>query len=129
MCRKYTCHHAPTRRAYDFTMPVDVFPEQSTGLAVEVVDLVKRYPKSPVNAVDGVTFAAAAGRGVRPARAERRGEDDDRRHADDPRPADGGLAAVAGVDVVARPGAGARAARRRARSAATSTARSRSATT
>ena len=36
-------------------------PAESEGLAVEVVDLVKRYPKSPVNAVDGVTFAAAPG--------------------------------------------------------------------
>jgi ABC-2 type transport system ATP-binding protein len=34
---------------------------ESAGLAVEVVDLVKRYPKSPVNAVDGVSFAASAG--------------------------------------------------------------------
>jgi len=31
------------------------------GPAVEVVDLVKRYPKSPVNAVDGVSFGVAAG--------------------------------------------------------------------
>jgi len=31
------------------------------GCAVETIDLVKRYPKSPVNAVDGVSFAAAAG--------------------------------------------------------------------
>ena len=29
--------------------------------AVEVLDLVKRYPKSPVNAVDGVSFEVAAG--------------------------------------------------------------------
>jgi len=29
--------------------------------AVEVVDLVKRYPKAPVNAVDGVSFAVAPG--------------------------------------------------------------------
>ncbi|MBV9413651.1 MAG: ATP-binding cassette domain-containing protein, partial [Solirubrobacterales bacterium] len=29
--------------------------------AVEVVDLVKRYPKSPVNAVDGIAFAVAPG--------------------------------------------------------------------
>lgn len=29
--------------------------------AVEVVDLVKRYPKSPVNAVDGVSFEVATG--------------------------------------------------------------------
>ncbi len=43
--------------AYD----LDVAVEESTGLAVEVVDLVKRYPKSPVNAVDGVSFAAAPG--------------------------------------------------------------------
>jgi ABC-2 type transport system ATP-binding protein len=38
-----------------------MLPEASAGVAVEVVDLVKRYPKSPVNAVDGVSFAAAAG--------------------------------------------------------------------
>ena len=31
------------------------------GCAVETIDLVKRYPKSPANAVDGVSFAAAAG--------------------------------------------------------------------
>jgi ABC-2 type transport system ATP-binding protein len=43
--------------AYDLAVAV----EESTGLAVEVVDLVKRYPKSAVNAVDGVSFAAAAG--------------------------------------------------------------------
>jgi ABC-2 type transport system ATP-binding protein len=36
-------------------------PADSEGLAVEVLDLVKRYPKSPVNAVDGVSFAASAG--------------------------------------------------------------------
>jgi ABC-2 type transport system ATP-binding protein len=36
-------------------------PEQSIGVAVEVVELVKRYPKSPVNAVDGVSFAASQG--------------------------------------------------------------------
>jgi ABC-2 type transport system ATP-binding protein len=43
--------------AYD----LDVVVEESTGLAVEVVELVKRYPRSPVNAVDGVSFAAAPG--------------------------------------------------------------------
>jgi ABC-2 type transport system ATP-binding protein len=32
-----------------------------TAPAVEVVDLVKRYPKAKVNAVDGVSFAAAPG--------------------------------------------------------------------
>lgn len=57
MSRKYTCHHAATRRAYDLTM----LPEETAGLAVEVLDLVKRYPKSPVNAVDGVSFAASPG--------------------------------------------------------------------
>jgi ABC-2 type transport system ATP-binding protein len=31
------------------------------GCAVETVDLVKRYPKSSVNAVDGVSFAASPG--------------------------------------------------------------------
>jgi ABC-2 type transport system ATP-binding protein len=38
-----------------------VVPAESEGLAVEVRDLVKRYPKSPVNAVDGVSFAAVGG--------------------------------------------------------------------
>jgi ABC-2 type transport system ATP-binding protein len=33
----------------------------SEGLAVEVVDLVKRYAKSSVNAVDGVSFTASRG--------------------------------------------------------------------
>jgi ABC-2 type transport system ATP-binding protein len=32
-----------------------------TGPAVAVRDLVKRYPKSPVNAVDGITFAVPPG--------------------------------------------------------------------
>jgi ABC-2 type transport system ATP-binding protein len=32
-----------------------------TPPAVEVHDLVKRYPKSPVNAVDGVSFAVTPG--------------------------------------------------------------------
>jgi ABC-2 type transport system ATP-binding protein len=31
------------------------------GTAVEVIDLVKRYPKRPVNAVDGVAFAVERG--------------------------------------------------------------------
>jgi ABC-2 type transport system ATP-binding protein len=42
-------------------MAADTRPEESAGLAVEVRDLVKRYPKARVNAVDGVSFAAAAG--------------------------------------------------------------------
>ena len=42
-------------------MAGDLIPEESAGLAVEVRDLVKRYPKSPVNAVDGVSFSAVAG--------------------------------------------------------------------
>jgi ABC-2 type transport system ATP-binding protein len=33
----------------------------SGGSGVEVLDLVKRYPKSPVNAVDGITFVVAPG--------------------------------------------------------------------
>jgi ABC-2 type transport system ATP-binding protein len=38
-----------------------VVPAESEAFAVEVRDLVKRYPKSPVNAVDGVSFAAVPG--------------------------------------------------------------------
>ena len=44
-------------RPYDFEVP----PRHDAGHAVEVVDLVKRYPKAPVNAVDGVSFGVAAG--------------------------------------------------------------------
>ena len=33
----------------------------SAGSAVAVAELVKRYPKSPVNAVDGISFAVAPG--------------------------------------------------------------------
>ena len=36
-------------------------PTDSEGVVIEVRDLVKRYPKSPVNAVDGVSFAASQG--------------------------------------------------------------------
>ena len=57
MARKYTCRRAATSRAYDLAM----LPEESAGLVVEVLDLVKRYSKSPVNAVDGVSFAASSG--------------------------------------------------------------------
>jgi len=45
-------------RPYDFEVSAE---PGSEGLAVEVVDLVKRYPKSSVNAVDGVSFAASSG--------------------------------------------------------------------
>jgi ABC-2 type transport system ATP-binding protein len=44
-------------RAYDLV----VLPEDRAETAVEVVDLVKRYPKAAVNAVDGVSFAVPAG--------------------------------------------------------------------
>jgi ABC-2 type transport system ATP-binding protein len=44
-------------RAYHLT----VLSEGVTGLAVEVLDLVKRYPKAQVNAVDGVSFGVAGG--------------------------------------------------------------------
>jgi ABC-2 type transport system ATP-binding protein len=54
-CQQLSVARSPD--AYD----LDVAAEESAGLAVEVVDLVKRYPKSPVNAVDGVSFAAAPG--------------------------------------------------------------------
>jgi ABC-2 type transport system ATP-binding protein len=33
----------------------------NSSSAVEVAELVKRYPKSPVNAVDGISFAVSAG--------------------------------------------------------------------
>jgi len=36
-------------------------PELDGGYAVEVVDLVKRYPKRDVNAVDGLSFAVRTG--------------------------------------------------------------------
>ncbi len=36
-------------------------PREGTDQAVEVVDLVKRYPKRPDNAVDGVSFAVRPG--------------------------------------------------------------------
>ena len=35
--------------------------DESRGAAVEVRELVKRYPKSPVNAVDGLSFAVTPG--------------------------------------------------------------------
>ena len=47
--------------AYDLGVPADSLPEDAAGLAVEVLDLVKRYPRAPVNAVDGVSFGVAAG--------------------------------------------------------------------
>jgi ABC-2 type transport system ATP-binding protein len=40
---------------------VPVTSDGSATHAVEVLDLVKRYPKSPVNAVDGINFAVAPG--------------------------------------------------------------------
>ena len=72
--------------------------------AVEVEGLEKRYPKAPSNAVDGVSFTVAAGRGVRPARAQRR-------RARRPRSAcsrracalTAGVARVVGIDVTTRP--------------------------
>ena len=45
-------------RPYDFEVSGDVLSEGSTA---ETIDLVKRYPKARVNAVDGVSFAVAAG--------------------------------------------------------------------
>jgi ABC-2 type transport system ATP-binding protein len=45
-------------RPYDFEV---IGESQSEGTAVEVVDLVKRYPKAQVNAVDGVSFEVPAG--------------------------------------------------------------------
>ena len=42
-------------------MPDAPRPGPATGPAVEVRDLVKRYPKRPTNAVDGVSFAVEPG--------------------------------------------------------------------
>jgi ABC-2 type transport system ATP-binding protein len=42
-------------------VPSELLPADAAGLAVEVLELVKRYPRASVNAVDGVSFAAAAG--------------------------------------------------------------------
>ena len=42
-------------------MSPEVPPPSPDVPAVEVSDLVKRYPKSPVNAVDGISFAVAPG--------------------------------------------------------------------
>jgi ABC-2 type transport system ATP-binding protein len=42
-------------------MSADPLSATAAGLAVEVVELVKRYPRAAVNAVDGVSFAAGAG--------------------------------------------------------------------
>ena len=52
----------------------------ATGSVIEVRGLVKRY--GDLVAVDGIDFDGRARRGLRPARAERRGQDDDGR---DPR--------------------------------------------
>ena len=52
----------------------------SPAHAIEVAALEKRY--GPTSAVDGISFSIASRRGVRPARPERRGQDDDGR---DPR--------------------------------------------
>jgi ABC-2 type transport system ATP-binding protein len=41
--------------------PESPAPEAGAAPAVEVVDLVKRYPKAPGNAVDGISFAVAPG--------------------------------------------------------------------
>jgi ABC-2 type transport system ATP-binding protein len=56
MCRTYT-----SDRPSATTGPVPTIAKVSAEAAIEVLDLVKRYPKAKVNAVDGVSFAAAAG--------------------------------------------------------------------
>ena len=50
-----------TARVFAEIRPTPTISAVSPEHAVEVVDLVKRYPKSPVNAVDGVSFRVAAG--------------------------------------------------------------------
>ena len=101
---------------------------ETTGLAVEVLDLVKRYPKSPVNAVDGVSFAVAPGEVFGLLGPNGAGKTTTVGMLTTRVRPTAGTARVGGVDVAAT-----RCGRARSspscRSAATSTARSRSATT
>ena len=48
-------------RAYHLGVAAESLPEETTSSSIEVADLVKRYPKAAANAVDGVSFAVAAG--------------------------------------------------------------------
>ena len=78
----------------------------SDGVVIRTEGLTKTYPTG-VTAVDGLDLAVRRGRDLRPARPQRRGQDHDRRHADDPRRSrPSGRAIVGGIDVVAHPGHG-----------------------
>ncbi len=57
-------------------------------MAVEVADLVKRYPKAPKDSLAGVTLPGAPRRGVRLPRAERRRQDHHHRDPHHPDPPD-----------------------------------------
>ena len=61
----------------------------SDGVVIRTEGLTKTYPTG-VTAVDGLDLAVRRGRDLRPARPQRRGQDHDRRHADDPRDPDVG---------------------------------------
>ena len=58
----------------------------SGAVAVEVADLVKRYPKAPVDSLAGVTFQVRPGRGLRLPRPQRRRQDHHDRDPDHPDP-------------------------------------------
>ena len=79
-----------------------------------MLDLVKRYPKSPVNAVDGVSFAAAPGEVFGLLGPNGAGKTTTVGMLTTRVRPTAGTARIGGVDVVRRPGAGASAARRRA---------------
>ena len=95
--------------------------------AVEVEGLVKRYPKAPVNAVDGVSFTVDRGEVFGLLGPNGAGKTTTVGMLTTRVRPTAGVARVGGVDVVARPGRARAACSRSCRSAATSTARSRSA--
>ncbi len=76
--------------------------------AVTVRDLVKRYPKSPVNAVDGVSFEVRRGEVFGLLGPNGREEDGDDRRPDDARPADERLRGCRGRGRPEGSGAGAK---------------------
>ena len=97
---------------------------------LEVAELVKRYPKSPVNAVDGISFTVDAGEVFGLLGPNGAGKTTTVGDAHDARPPDARAARWSAASTCVRDPVTARAASSRScRSAATSTARSRSATT
>ena len=62
-------------------MSVNAPTATATGV-IRTGELTKVYPGTDFAAVDGLDLDVRAGRDLRPARPERRGQDDDRRDAD-----------------------------------------------